>query len=224
MKILLVEDDIRLSRFIARGLAEEGHTVVVRDNGVDAEDQICLEQYDIVILDLMLPGQSGLEVLRHTRGAGVTTPIIILTACDRLEDKVKGLEAGADDYVTKPFAFEELLARLRALQRRTDGVTSSALTCGPITIDTVNRQVLCKGINLQLTHTEYTLMTYLAHNPNRILGRAQIEQQIWGDDFDRSTNVVAVYINYLRNKLAAHGQRDIIETVRGFGYRLRCET
>jgi len=223
MKLLLVEDDIRLSRFVERGLSEEGHVVVVRNNGFDAEDQICLEQYDAVILDLMLPGQSGLEVLRHVRAAGIATPVIILTARDRLEDKIRGLEMGADDYVTKPFAFEELLARLRAVHRRSEGRPGGLLRCGPITVDSVSREVECDGVALALTHTEYALMAYLVQYPNRILSRAQIEQHVWGDDYDRATNVVAVYINYLRNKLAAAGHRDLIETVRGLGYRLRCD-
>lgn len=224
MKILLVEDDIRLSRFIERGLSEEGHTVIVRDNGYDAEDQICLEEYDVVILDLMLTGQSGFEVLRHVRSAGIATPIIILTARDRLEDKIKGLEAGADDYLTKPFAFEELLARLRALHRRNLGTLGSTLTCGPLTLDSAFHQIRCDGNELALTHTEYTLMAYLIHNPNRILSRTQIEEHVWGNDYDRTTNVVAVYINYLRKKLAACGYRNLIQTVRGFGYRLQCDS
>lgn len=225
MKVLLVEDDVRLSRFVERGLSEEGHVVVVRDNGLDAEDQICLEQYDAVILDLMLPGQSGLEVLRHVRAGGITTPVIILTARDRLEDKIRGLEAGADDYVAKPFAFEELLARLRALHRRSEGLSGGGLlSCGPLTLDGMKRQVRCDDVDLALTHTEYALMAYLIHNPNRILSRAQIEQHVWGDDYDRATNVVAVYINYLRKKLDGRGYRDLIQTVRGFGYRLRCDS
>lgn len=223
MKVLLVEDDVRLSRFVERGLSEEGHTVIVRDNGNDAEDQICLEEYDVVILDLMLPGQSGFEVLRHIRAAGVGTPVIILTARDRLEDKIKGLEAGADDYLTKPFAFDELLARLRAVHRRSVSLVRGTLTCGPLSLDSTSHQIRCNGIDLALTHTEYALMAYLLHNPNRILSRTQLEEHVWGDDYDRATNVVAVYISYLRNKLAAHGYRDLIQTVRGFGYRLRCD-
>ncbi len=221
MKILLVEDDERLSRFIERGLTEEGHTVVLRTDGRDAEDQLFFEPYDAVILDLMLPGQSGMEVLRHIRSAGIRTPVLILTARDAMEDKLRGLEAGADDYLTKPFAFEELLARLHALARRATGSFEAPLRCGPITVDATRRQALCNGRELSLTHTEFALLEYLCRHTGQVVSRTRIEQQVWGDDYDRSSNVVAVYVNYLRKKLARCGVKGIIETVRGSGYRLR---
>lgn len=221
MKILLVEDDERVSRFIERGLTEEGHTVVLRVNGHEAEDQIFFASYDVVILDLMLPGQSGIEVLRHVRGAGISTPVLILTARDGLEEKVPGLDAGADDYLTKPFAFEELLARLRALERRGNGSVKSELHVGPLTVSPARYEASCNGEKLSLTHTEFALLAYLCHHPGQMLSRARIEQHVWGDDYDRGSNVVAVYINYLRKKLASVGCRDMIETVRGSGYRLR---
>ena len=224
MKVLLVEDDERLSRFIERGLTEEGHTVVVRAHGQDAEDQILFEPYDVVILDLMLPGQSGMEVLRHVRATGINTPVLILTALDRLEDKVRGLEAGADDYLTKPFEFEELLARLRALTRRATAVAPGPLEFGALTIDPHTRQAWCAGEELALTHLEFALLEYLGHHAGQVLSRARIEQQVWGDEHDRASNVVAVYINYLRKKLAKHGCAHLIETVRGWGYRLRSTT
>lgn len=223
MKILLVEDDERLSRFIDRGLSEEGHAVVVRADGYDAEDQILFEPYDVVILDLMLPGQSGIEVLRHIRATGVNTPVLILTARDRLEDKVRGLEAGADDYLTKPFQFEELLARLRALARRGQTIAPSVLRFGPIEVDTAKRHATCDGHDMPLTHLEFALLEYMVRHGGEVLSRACLEQHVWGDDYDRGTNVVAVYINYLRKKLNAHGMGNLIETVRGSGYRLRSE-
>ena len=221
MKILLVEDDERLSRFIERGLSEEGHTVVLRTDGLDAEDQIFFEAYDAVILDLMLPGQSGMEVLRHVRSAGIRTPVLILTARDELRDKVRGLETGADDYLTKPFAFDELLARLRALERRAGGTLETPIECGPLTVDVARRRAWCSGQELSLTHTEFALLEYLCRHPGRVLTRARIEQHVWGDDYERGSNVVAVYINYVRRKLARCGGAGLIETVRGSGYRLR---
>lgn len=221
MKVLLVEDDERLSGFIRRGLTEEGHNVVVRADGNDAEDQVFFEEFDVVVLDLILPGQTGFELLRHVRAAGINTPVLILTARDQLADRVRGLDAGADDYLTKPFAFEELLARMRALERRGKGTTISKLQCGPITLDPASRSASCHGAELSLTHTEFALLEYLCRNVGRVLGRAQIEQQVWGDETERDSNVVAVYINYLRKKLAAHGAAGLIETLRGSGYRLR---
>ena len=221
MKLLLVEDDERLSGFIKRGLTEEGHTVVVRDNGVDAEDQIFFEEYDVAILDIMLPGQSGFEVLRHARAAGITVPVLMLTARDGVADRVRGLDAGADDYLTKPFAFEELLARLRALERRGAGRTANVIQCGPLSLDLARRSATCQGAEISLTHTEYALLEYLCRNAGRLLSRAQIEQQVWGDEYERDSNVVEVYINYLRKKLTACRAAGLIETVRGSGYRLR---
>lgn len=221
MKILLVEDDERVSRFIERGLREEGHRVTLRADGLDAEDQMLLAEYDVVILDLMLPGQSGLEALRHARAHLVDTPVLILTARDSLEDKVRGLENGADDYLVKPFAFDELLARLRALERRRRGALSAEIICGPLRIDRLRRRVSCAGRPLDLTAKEFQLLDYLCHHPGEVLTRTQIEQQVWSDDFDRQSNVVAVYVNYLRRKLAAAGYDGLIETVRGAGYRIR---
>lgn len=221
VNILLVEDDERVSRFIERGLREEGHVVTVRADGIDAEDQLVLAEHDVVVLDLMLPGQSGLEVLRHTRARAIDTPILILTARDSLADKVRGLECGADDYLVKPFAFEELLARLRALERRSRGSRTSEMVCGPLRIDGLRRRAFCSGEPLDLTTTEFQLLEYLCRHAGEVVGRAQIEQQVWGDDFDRQSNVVAVYVNYLRRKLEAAGCAGMIETVRGTGYRLR---
>ncbi len=221
MKILLVEDDERLSRFIHRGLTEEGHAVTVRADGNDAEDQIFFEPFDVVVLDLSLPGQTGFEVLRHMRAAGILTPVLILTARDSVHDKVRGLDAGADDYVTKPFAFEELVARLRALGRRAPGAPQSTVHSGPLVVDLARRQAAYGTHELSLTHTEFALLEYLVRHAGRVLSRAQIEQQIWGDEYAGDSNVVAVYVNYLRNKLARCGAPDLIETVRGTGYRLR---
>ncbi len=222
MKILLVEDDRRLWRFIARGLQEDGHVVETRENGLDAEDQLFYGDYDVVILDLMLPGQSGLEVLRHVRQAGVDVPILVLTARDQLSDKVRALDSGADDYLVKPFAFEELVARLRALQRRGRSRPPTTLQCGSLKIDVLEHRAYCKGKDLQLTRTEFAVLAYLCRHRDHLVTRAQLEQAVWGDDFERDSNVVAVYINYLRKKLKRCGeQREILETVRGSGYRLR---
>jgi DNA-binding response OmpR family regulator len=221
MRVLLVEDDERVSRFIARGLTEDGHSVTVRSDGLDAEDQVLYESYDVVVLDLMLPGQSGMELLRHVRAAGSAVPVLILTARDALDDKIRGLEGGADDYLVKPFAFEELLARLHVLERRARGASPGPLVCGCLALDAVRHVALCNGHDLALTHTEFRLLEYLCRHAGRTLSRAQIEQSVWGDEHDRESNVVAVYINYLRRKLEQAGASGLIETVRGAGYRLR---
>jgi two-component system, OmpR family, copper resistance phosphate regulon response regulator CusR len=221
MKVLLVEDDDRVSRFIARGLTEDGHAVTVRADGRDAEDQLRYDPFDVVVLDLMLPGQSGMELLRHIRAGGIDTPVLVLTARDTVEDKVRGFQSGADDYLVKPFAFDELLARLRNLVRRSGSSARSPLRCGPLEVDPHRREARCNGSALELTRREFALIEYLCRNAGRVLSRAQIEQSVWGDEFDRETNVVAVYVSYLRRKLEAAGARGLLETVRGSGYRLR---
>lgn len=221
MRILLVEDDERVSRFVERGLTEDGHTVTVRADGHDAEDQILYGDFDVVVLDLVLPGQSGLEVLRHIRGAGSRVPVLVLTARDSVEDKVRGLRGGADDYLVKPFAFEELLARLQNLARRRQGGPASMLACGPLTLDLGRHDARCHDRPLELTRREFALLECLCRNAGHVLSRAQLEQSVWGDDFDRDTNVVAVYVSYVRRKLASAGAPDLLETVRGIGYRLR---
>jgi len=221
VKVLLVEDDERVSRFIARGLTEDGHSVTIRADGCDAEDQLRFEPYDVVILDLVLPGQSGMEVLRHIRADGIDVPVLVLTARDSLDDKVRGLQSGADDYLVKPFAFEELIARLHSLVRRASGAPPGPLTCGPLQLDQHRRSACCNGQPLTLTQREFTLLEYLCRHAGRVVSRSQIEQGVWGDDFDRETNVVAVYVNYLRRKLEAAGAPDLLETVRGAGYRLK---
>jgi DNA-binding response OmpR family regulator len=221
MRILLVEDDERVSRFVARGLSEDGHSVAVRADGRDAEDQLLYESYDVVILDLMLPGQSGMELLRHIRQAGIEVPVLVLTARDSVEDKVRGFQSGADDYLVKPFAFEELLARLHSLVRRNRTVPMATLTCGPLELDLRRHGAMCQGNTLTLTQREFALLECLCRSPGCVLSRTQIEQSVWGDDFDRETNVVAVYVSYLRRKLEAAGASGLLETVRGVGYRLR---
>jgi len=221
MRILLVEDDDRLSGFMERGLTEEGFMVTTRTDGYDAEDQATLVEHDVVILDLGLPGQSGLEVLRHIRAAGIQTPVLVLTARDQLADKVRGLDLGADDYLTKPFDFEELLARVRALGRRGERLVLPEIACGPIRMNPAKRSAWCGGCGLTLTHTEFELLQFLCEHPGIVLTRARIEAHVWGVEHDRRTNVVAVYVNYLRKKLSRCSCGGLIETVRGAGYRMR---
>jgi len=220
MNILVVEDDASVARFLERGLVEEGYTVDLCDNGRTAVDQGLAVAYDGVLLDWMLPDLDGLSVLRKWREAGVKTPVIMLTARGGIDATVLGLDAGADDYIEKPFSFEVLLARLRAhLRRATE--TASIVELPGVVVDLERREIRRNNAVHTLSNREYQLLSFLIQNRGQIVGRARILDRVWGMDHDPSTNVIDVYVRYLREKLDEAGAPSLIETVRGRGYRLR---
>ena len=221
MRILIVEDDSRLADVLRRGLQEQGYAVDLAHDGETGVGLAESEPYDLVILDLMLPVLDGLSVCRRLRGAGRGVPVLMLTARDSIDDRVAGLDAGADDYLVKPFAFRELLARVRALLRRDSLSRDPLLRLGDLEIDTVSHAVRRAGRSVELTGKEYALLEFLARNPNRVLTRTQIAEHVWNYDFTALSNVVDVYVRYLRRKLGDEQEPRLIETVRGVGYRLR---
>jgi two-component system, OmpR family, response regulator len=216
MRILVVEDEPTLQAQLAEGTRAAGYVVDLADNGVDAHFMGDTESYDAVVLDLGLPQLDGISVLRKWRAAGRVMPVLILTARDSWHEKVAGIDAGADDYLTKPFHMEELLARLRALIRRAGGHASAELVCGPLTLDTRNSRATVEGKALALTSHEYRVLAYLMHHRDQIISRNDLVEHIYAQDFDRDSNTVEVFIGRLRKKLPA----GLIETVRGLGYRL----
>ena len=216
MRVLLVEDDPTLLAQLAYGVRSAGYAVDLARNGVDAHFMGDTEPYDAVVLDLGLPQLDGLSVLRKWRSASRNMPVLILTARDGWHEKVAGIDAGADDYLTKPFHMEELLARLRALIRRAHGHASAELVCGPVTLDTRNHRATVAGQALTLTSHEYRVLAYLMHHPDQIISRNDLVEHLYAQDFDRDSNTVEVFIGRLRKKLPP----GLIETVRGLGYRL----
>ena len=221
MRVLIVEDDERIVEFLRRGLAAEGYQVDIARNGRDALTAVHAN-YAAIVLDLMLPQMDGREVCRRLRAAEVFTPILMLTALDALEDKVEGLRLGADDYLTKPFAFAELLARLEALLRRRGGYQAQAalLKVGDLALDRNARQVTRSGRPIQLTPKEFALLEYLMTHAGTVVSRTRILEDVWGADADPMTNVVEVYIRHLRNKIDRDRPLSLIRNVRGFGYQL----
>ncbi len=219
MRVLVIEDDRKVAGFIQTGLQQEGYAADVLYDGGDAGDQARTIDYDAVVLDLMLPGRSGLQVLREIRAKKATLPILILTAKDALEDRVVGLDAGADDYMTKPFALAELSARLRALLRR--GVPrESVLRVADLEMDTIRRKVRRAGIGIDLRPKEYALLEFLMRNSDRPLTKTFIIEHVWDIHFDSISNVVEVHINALRNKIDKGFDPPLIHTIRGVGYVL----
>jgi len=216
MRILVVEDEPTLAAQLAEGMRSAGYVVDVAHNGVDGHFMGEEEAYDAVVLDIGLPQMDGMTVLRKWRGAGHGLPVLILTARDTWREKVAGIDAGADDYLTKPFHMEELLARLRALIRRAGGHASTELVCGPLTLDTRSSRVMVDGTVLTLTSHEYRVLAYLMHHQGQIISRAELTEHIYAQDFDRDSNTVEVFIARLRKKVPP----GLIETVRGLGYRL----
>lgn len=218
MRILVVEDDVKVAEFVRRGLAEEGYAVDVLHDGSDAGEQATVFDYDAVVLDMMLPRQSGFQVLREIRSRKASLPVVILTARDSVQDRIAGLDAGADDYMAKPFALAELSARLRALLRRgAPRVTS--LRVGDLEIDTIRRVVTRGGTSIDLKPKEYALLEFLVKHADRPVTRSLIIEHVWDIHFDSVSNVVEVYINALRNKID-RGQPPLIHTIRGVGYML----
>ncbi|MDO9387387.1 MAG: response regulator transcription factor [Thiobacillus sp.] len=216
MRILVVEDEPTLAAQLAEGVREAGYAVDVAHNGLDAHFMGDTEPFDAVVLDLGLPQMDGITVLKKWRAAGRTMPVLILTARDNWHEKVAGIDAGADDYLTKAFHMEELLARLRALIRRAGGHASAELVCGPVTLDTRNNRVTVEGRALTLTSHEYRVLAYLMHHAGEVVSRSDLVEHIYAQDFDRDSNTVEVFIGRLRKKLPP----GLIETVRGMGYRL----
>ncbi len=217
MRILLVEDDLQLAAQVGDALEEAGHVVEKADNGQDALYLGTEETFEAVVLDLGLPVLDGLTVLNQWRAAGRDMPVLILTARDNWHEKVAGIDAGADDYLTKPFHMEELLARLRALIRRAHGHASAEIRCGPLVLDTRARCISLEGRSLSLTSHEYRLLAYLMHHPDEVLSRQELTEHLYAQDFERDSNTIEVFVARLRKKLPA----DMIETVRGLGYCLR---
>ena len=216
MRILLVEDEPLLRAPLRSGLEAAGYVVDEADNGRDAHFLGDTEAFDAVILDLGLPVLDGLSVLKRWRDAGRTMPVLILTARDNWSEKVAGIDAGADDYLTKPFHMEELLARLRALIRRASGLASPVLQCGELTLDTRSGRVTLAGQPVALTSHEHKVLDYLMHRPGAVVSRTELTEHIYAQDFDRDSNTIEVFVGRLRKKLPA----EMIETVRGMGYRL----
>jgi DNA-binding response OmpR family regulator len=221
MRILVIEDEVKVASFIRRALEEESYAVDVCDDGAKGLDMGRAGCYDLVILDLMLPGMPGLEVLTALRKDHVTAPVLILTARSQTDQRVKGLDAGADDYLTKPFAIEELLARVRALLRRGSGEAAGLLQVEDLILNPATREVTRGGRRIDLTAKEYALLEYLMRNARRVLTRPMIAEHVWNQDFDTFTNVIDVYVNYLRNKIDRGQDRKLLHTVRGSGYTLK---
>lgn len=218
MRILLVEDEVKLGKAIRQGLEQEGYAVDMVHEADDGLAYAETEDYDTIILDRMLPGgQDGLDICRAIRKNDDKTPVIMLTARDAIPDRVAGLQGGADDYLIKPFAFDELLARVRALHRRPLNIVAASLKFGPVTIQTFDKSVTRSGKPVKLSKKEYALLEYFAHHPNQVLSKEQLITHVWDFDADILPNTVEVFIRGLRKKLGD----DIIETIRGFGYRLK---
>jgi two-component system, OmpR family, copper resistance phosphate regulon response regulator CusR len=221
MRILVVEDQRKMSSFLKKGLTEAGYSVDIAETGTAAETQTADNEYDLIILDVMLPDQNGLDTARHLRRDGYEGPILMLTALGGTKDKVHGLDAGADDYLSKPFAFEELLARVRALLRRQGAGAQSQLRFGDLEMDLVTRRVSREGKEVSLTPKEFSLLEYFLRNPNRPLSRTSIAEHVWDVHFDSDSNVIDVYINLLRKKVDLPFKRRLIHTVVGVGYVLK---
>ena len=216
MRVLIAEDEPTLSAQLCAALSEAGYAVDAACNGRDACFQGETQAYDAVVLDLGLPELDGISVLKRWRREGRSMPVLILTARDQWHEKVAGIDAGADDYLTKPFHMEELLARLRALIRRAQGLASPTLICGELTLDTRSSRVSLAGLPVSLTSHEYKVLEYLMHRPNAVVSRAELTEHIYAQDFDRDSNTIEVFVGRLRKKLPP----ELIETVRGMGYRL----
>jgi DNA-binding response OmpR family regulator len=223
MRILIVEDDHRLAASLQKGLGESGFAVDVAHDSPEALAATLTGQYEVLVVDVMLPGDDGFQLSRQLREQRVSVPILMLTARDAVDDKVRGLEAGADDYMTKPFAIRELIARIRALARRHLPDRSAVLTAGRIRMDTAAHRVEAAGREIELTAKEFAILELFLHYPNRLLSRTQIIEHIWNYDFDGGRNLIEVYVGRLRRKLINAGAGDPFVTVRGSGYRLEAK-
>jgi len=221
VRVLIVEDEAKLAALLRRGLAEEGHAADVAGSGEDALWMARATSYDAVVLDLVLPGVDGIEVCRRLRTGGVWSPVLMLTARDAVEDRVAGLDAGADDYLTKPFAFAEVLARLRALARRGAAERPAVLRVGDLELDPATRRVRRGGDEIGLSAKEFALLEAFMRRPGRVFSRLELLEHAWDYDYENRSNIVDVYVRYLREKIDRPFDRGSLETVRGAGYRLR---
>jgi len=224
MRVLVIEDEQKMADLIKRGLEEEGidvETAYDGDTGLEAGKS---GTHDLIILDLGLPGRVGLDISHEIRASGIKTPIMILTAQDSTEMKVKGLDSGADDYLTKPFAFAEMLARIRAIQRRTMSEDTTRILIGDLSLNLINRRVTRANVEVQLTGKEFALLEFFMRHPDEILSRETLSEKVWEETFDTLTNVIDVYINYLRNKIDRQFEPKLIHTVRGVGYMFKTPT
>lgn len=221
MDVLVIEDDPAIGESLRRGFLEAEHNCEWISRGDEGLSRAQSRQFDVIVLDLMLPGESGMDILRALRQQGMRTPLIILTARASVEDRVEGLKAGADDYVVKPFAFPELLARVEAVCRRTVDRPSPVLTVGPLTLDLTTRTVRRGDVEVDLTPTEFSLLEFLMRHAGQVVTRRMICEHLWESDWEGTTNVIEVHVNRLRNKLARGFEEALIETVRGRGYAIR---
>jgi len=220
MKILLVEDEKKVASFIQRGLKEEKYAVDVAYDGNEGLYLADINEYDLIILDIMLPGKDGISICRELRKKGNKTPILMLTARDAIEDKVTGLDIGSDDYLTKPFAFEEFLARVRSLLRRNRKERTTQLKIGDLELDQLTHKVKRAGRDISLTGKEYALLEYFMLHKSQVVTRTMISEHVWNEDFDSFTNVIDVYVRYLRNKIDKEFKNPLLHTLRGTGYML----
>jgi two-component system, OmpR family, response regulator len=220
MKVLLVEDDRKIASFVKKGLKEQGFIVDTCDNGDEGYDLASGQAYDVILLDIMLPGRDGLSILRGLREKKNTVPVILITARSAIQERVEGLNLGADDYLPKPFYMEELLARIHAVTRRSTGDQLSLMQVGRLTINLITREVMLGKEKVELTAREFSLLELLMRSPGRVFTRTQILEHVWGYDFDPQTNVVDVYVRRLRSKVDVDPDAQLIETVRGVGYRM----
>jgi len=223
MRILVVEDEKKVASFIKKGLEEESYSVDTAYDGREGLKLSLSDEYDLVILDVMLPLKDGISIMKELREGKIITPILLLTAKDTLNDKVSGLDSGADDYLTKPFAFEELLARVRALLRRQSAVKSILLKADDLTLDTQTHRVTRNKTEIDLTVKEYAILEYLLRNKNRVVSRTILSEHVYDYHFDSNTNIIDVYINKLRNKIDKGFEKQLLITVRGVGYTIKDE-
>jgi two-component system, OmpR family, response regulator len=221
MNVLLVEDELKIANFVKAGLKEQGFVVDHCDNGNDGYDRALNQAYDVILLDIMVPQKDGLSILKSLRRAGHPVPVILLTARNELDDRLEGFNLGADDYLAKPFFVEELIARIHAVVRRSDGDRQNLLSVAGLTLDRITREVTCNQQKVELTTREFNLLEYLMRSPGRVLTRTQILEHVWGYDFNPSTNVVDVCIQRIRKKIEAIQEENHLESVRGVGYRFR---
>jgi len=224
MRVLVIEDEPGVAGFLKKGLREASYAVDLASDGIDGHHRAVTETYDAIVLDLMLPGMDGLSILRDVRSRDIRTPVICLTARDAVDDRIKGLDLGADDYLAKPFSFSELLARLRALMRRGHDLHPNPITVGDLKVDTMARNVHRGDRRIDLSPTEYALLEYLARNAGQVLPRTMILEHVWDMNQDPMTNLIDVHINRLRKKVDAGFDTPLIHTIRGVGYVLRHDT
>lgn len=223
MRVLVIEDETKVGSFIKRALEEESYAVDLCEDGAQGLDLALSGSYDVIVIDLMLPNLPGLEILKRIRREKIHAPVLILTAQSKVDQKVKGLDAGADDYLTKPFAIDELLARVRVLLRRGTTDTPGVLQVEDLMLNPATREVTRGGQRIDLTVKEYALLEYFLRHTGRVLTRPMISEHVWNQDFDTFTNVIDVYVNYLRNKIDRGHTRKLIHTIRGSGYMLKAD-